>query len=82
MMESAVMIDILLGILMLGFGFILKRIFQLFDKLAEEDKLLHSRITDLSTASVSRQELQGALDRLLRSFESRMDKMEERLLSK
>jgi len=72
------MIDIMLGVLMLVFGFILKRIFQLFDKLAEEDKLLHSRITDLSTESVSRQELQGAIDRVL----TRIDKMEERLMSK
>jgi len=77
-MESTAMIDIMLGVLMLVFGFILKRIFQLFDKLAEEDKLLHSRITDLSTESVSRQELQGAIDRVL----TRIDKMEERLMSK
>ena len=72
------MIDILLGALMLVMGFILKRIFQLFDKLMEEDKVLHSRITDVSTASVSRQELQGAIDRVL----SRLEKMEERLMSK
>ena len=72
------MIDILLGALMLVMGFILKRIFQLFDKLMEEDKLLHSRITDLSTESVSRQEMLGAIDRVL----SRIDKMEERLMSK
>jgi len=78
MMESTVMIDILLGALMLIMGFVLKRIFQLFDKLMEEDKLLHSRITDVSTEAVSRQELQGAIDRVL----SRLEKMEERLLSK
>jgi hypothetical protein len=77
-MEATVVIDILLGALMLVMGFILKRIFQLFDKLMEEDKLLHSRITDLSTESVSRQEMLGAIDRVL----SRIDKMEERLMSK
>jgi hypothetical protein len=77
-MEPTVMIDILLGALMLVMGFILKRIFQLFDKLMEEDKVLHSRITDVSTESVSRQELQGAIDRVL----SRLEKMEERLMSK
>ena len=77
-MEATVVIDILLGALMLVMGFILKRIFQLFDKLMEEDKLLNSRITDLSTESVSRQEMLGAIDRVL----SRIDKMEERLMSK
>ena len=77
-MEGTVMIDILLGALMLVMVFVLKRIFQLFDKLMEEDKLLHSRITDVSTEAVSRQELQGAVDRVL----SRIDKLEERLMSK
>ena len=77
-MEATMMVDVLLGALMLVVGFVLKRIFQLFDKLMEEDKTLHARITDVSTASVSRQELQGAIDRVL----SRIDKMEERLLSK
>jgi len=77
-MEGTVMIDILLGALMLVMGFVLKRIFQLFDKLMEEDKLLHSRITDVSVEGVSRAELQGAIDRVL----SRIDKMEERLMSK
>ena len=77
-MEAAMMVDVLLGALMLVVGFVLKRIFQLFDKLMEEDKLLHSRITDVSTEAVSRQELQGAIDRVL----SRLEKMEERLLSK
>jgi len=78
MMEPSIMVDILLGSIMLIVGFILKRIFILFDKLAEEDKLLHSRITDVSTESVSRQELQGAIDRVL----ARLDKLEERLMSR
>lgn len=72
------MIDTLLGALLLIVGFILKRIFHLFDKLTDEDKRLHSRITDLSTESVSRSELQGAIDRVL----DRIDKLEERLMSK
>lgn len=72
------MVDILLGALMLVVGFVLKRIFQLFDKLMEEDKTLHARITDVSTEAVSRTELQGAIDRVL----SRLKKMEERLMSK
>ena len=78
MMEAHLIADIMLGALMLVVGFILKRIFVLFDKLAEEDKLLHSRITDVSTAAVSRQELQGAIDRVL----ARLDKLEERLMSR
>ena len=74
-MEPSIMVDVLLGALMLVVGFILKRIFQLFDKLMEEDKLLHSRITDVSTESVSRTELQGAIDRVL----ARLDKLEAEL---
>tara|TARA_R100000406_G_scaffold72329_1_gene52664 strand:+ start:568 stop:801 length:234 start_codon:yes stop_codon:yes gene_type:complete len=77
-MEPSIMVDVLLGALMLVVGFILKRIFQLFDKLMEEDKLLHSRITDFTTESVSRTELQGAIDRVL----ARLDKLEERLMLK
>jgi len=77
-MEGTVMIDILLGSLLAIMAFLLKRIFQLFDKLMEEDKLLHSRITDVSVEGVSRTELQGAIDRVL----LRIDKMEERLMSK
>jgi len=77
-MEATMMVDALLGALILVVGFVLKRIFQLFDKLMEEDKTLHARITDVSTEAVSRSELQGAIDRVL----SRIDKMEERLLSK
>ena len=78
MMEGTVMIDVLLGSLLAIMAFLLKRIFQLFDKLMEEDKLLHSRITDVSVEGVSRTELQGAIDRVL----LRIDKMEERLMSK
>lgn len=77
-MEGTVMIDILLGSLLAIMAFLLKRIFQLFDKLMEEDKLLHSRITDVSVDGVSRTELQGAIDRVL----LRIDKMEERIMSK
>ena len=77
-MENTVMIDVLLGSLIAIMAFVLKRIFQLFDKLMEEDKLLHSRITELSTEAVSRQEMLDAIDRVL----LRIDKMEERLMSK
>ena len=77
-MEPSIMVDVLLGSLILIMGFILKRIFILFDKLAEEDKLLHSRVTDVTTESVSRTELQGAIDRVL----ARLDKLEERLMAK
>ena len=77
-MEPSLMVDVLLGALMLVVGFVLKRIFQLIDKLMEEAKTLHARIKDVSTEAVSRTELQGAIDRVL----SRLEKMEERLMSK
>jgi len=78
MMDAPMVIDTLLGVLILIMGFVLKRIFHLFDALMKEDKLIHSRVTDLATASVSRQELQGSIDRVI----SRIDKLEERLMNK
>jgi len=66
------------GILMFVMGFLVKRIFGLFDKLMEEDKKLHSRITDVATETPSRSELIEATDKLL----TRMDRMEERLILK
>ncbi len=78
MIDAPMVIDTLLGVLILVMGFVLKRIFQLFDSLIKEDKLLHNRVTELATAAVSRQELQGAIDRVL----TRIDKMEERLMNK
>ena len=78
MTEGHLIVDVMLGALILIVGFILKRIFILFDKHAEEDKLLHSRITDVRTEAVSRTELQGAVDRVL----ARLDKLEEKLLLK
>jgi len=81
-MDSAMMVDMLFGCVVILGGWGLKRIFYLLVRLQQEDKVIHGRLTDLATDTVSRRELQGALDRLLRSFESRMDKMEERLMSK
>jgi hypothetical protein len=59
-------------------GFLVKRIFGLFDKLMEEDKKLHTRITNVATETPSRSELIEATDKLL----TRMDRMEERLILK
>ena len=78
MMDAPMVIDTLLGVLILIMGFVLKRIFHLFDALMKEDKLLHNRITEIATATVSRQEVQGAIDRVI----SRIDKLEERLMNK
>ncbi len=71
------MIDIMFGFLMVVISFMLRRIFILFDKLHEEDKILHNRINDLSTHAVTRVELNGAIDRVI----SRIEKMEERVLN-
>ena len=45
-MEESAMVDMLFGVLSIGLAFILRRVFSLFDKLQEEDKVLHSRITE------------------------------------
>ena len=76
-MEGTV-IDMLFGVVVILGGWVLKRIFFLLDRLQQEDKVIHGRLTELATDAVSRQELQGAIDRVL----TRIDKMEERLLSK
>ncbi len=81
-MESAILLDMVFGCVVIACGWVLKRIFFLIDRLQQEDKSIRLQMADLQSDSVSRRELQGALDRLLRSFESRMDKMEERLMSK
>jgi hypothetical protein len=78
MMEESAMVDMLFGVLSIGLAFILRRVFSLFDKLQEEDKILHSRITELGAQAVSRAELHGAIDRVL----NRIDKLEERLMNK
>ncbi len=78
MMDAPMVIDTLLGVLILIMGFVHKRVFQLFDALMKEDKSIHIRITDIATSSVSRQEVQGAIDRVI----SRIDKLEERLMNK
>ena len=77
MMEGA-LIDMLFGVVVILGGWVLKRIFFLLDRLQQEDKIIHGRLTELATDAVSRQELQGAIDRVLQ----RIDKMEERLMSK
>jgi len=82
MMETQQILSMVYGAMLLMMGWLLRRVFALLDELRREDAKLHSRITELATDSVSRRELQGAIDRLLRSFESRMDKMEERLMPK
>jgi len=72
------LIDMLFGVVVILGGGVLKRIFFLLDRLQQEDKIIHGRLTELATDAVSRQELQGAIDRVLQ----RIDKMEERLMSK
>jgi len=72
------LIDMLFGVVVILGGWVLKRIFFLLDRLQQEDKIIHGRLTELATDAVSRQELQGSIDRVLQ----RIDKMEERLMSK
>ena len=77
-MEMSVMTDMLFGVLMVLFGITIRRVFQLFDRLQDEDKILHNRITSLASEAVSRKELHDSIDRVLH----RIDKLEERLMNK
>lgn len=77
-MDMSVMADMLFGVLMVLFGITIRRVFQLFDRLQDEDKTLHNRITNLASEAVSRKELHDSIDRVLH----RIDKLEERLMNK
>jgi len=80
MMETGVMLDAVLGILMLGIGMMMRRFWQLVDNLRESDMTLHNRITKVQTETLSmyvqKQDFEQAVDRIL----SRIDRMEETLL--
>jgi hypothetical protein len=75
---EATMLDMLWGALLLVFGIFTRYFLSVLSTLRAEDMKLHARITDIATNSVSRQEVQGAIDRVL----TRIDKMEERLMNK
>ena len=80
MMETGVMLDAVLGILILGVGMVMRRFWQLVDNLRESDMTLHNRITKVQTETLSmyvqKQDFEQAVDRIL----SRIDRMEETLL--
>ena len=80
MMETGVMLDAVLGILILGVGMVMRRFWQLVDNLRESDMVLHNRITKVQTETLSmyvqKQDFEQAVDRIL----SRIDRMEETLL--
>lgn len=77
-MDMSIMTDMLFGVLMVLFGITIRRVFQLFDRLQDEDKTLHNRITNIASEAVSRKELHDSIDRVLH----RIDKLEERLMNK
>ena len=80
MMETGVMLDAVLGLLILGVGMMMRRFWQLVDNLRESDMTLHNRITKVQTENLSmyvqKQDFEQAVDRIL----SRIDRMEETLL--
>ena len=80
MMETGVMLDAVLGILILGVGMVMRRFWQLVDNLRESDMTLHNRITKVQTETLSmyvqKQDFEQAVDRIL----SRIDRMEATLL--
>jgi len=76
-MEAAMLFDVLLAGVVLLTGFILRRIFTLMDKLSNEDKKLHERITYVQTQYVSKKDFDTAVDRIIdciNRLEMKMDK--------
>jgi len=76
-MEAAMLFDVLLAGVILLTGFILRRIFTLMDKLSNEDKKLHERITYVQTQYVSKKDFDTAVDRIIdciNRLEMKMDK--------
>jgi len=68
----------LLGLVAILAGWTFKRIFVLLDRLTQEDKVLHSRLTELATDSISRDEFQSAINRVI----DKLERMENRLMEK
>ena len=69
--------DVLLVGVVLLTGFILRRIFTLMDKLSNEDKKLHERVTWVQTQYVSKKDFDTAVDRIIdciNRLEMKMDK--------
>ena len=64
-MEAAMLFDVLLAGVILLTGFILRRIFTLMDKLSNEDKKLHERVTWVQTQYVSKKDFDTAVDRII-----------------
>ncbi len=73
---EATMLDMLWGALLLVFGIFTRYFLSVLSTLRAEDMKLHARITEIATSSVSRQELQGAIDRVLQ----RLDTLEDRIM--
>ena len=76
-MEAAILFDMLLAGVILLTGFILRRIFTLMDKLSNEDKKLHERVTWVQTQYVSKKDFDTAVDRIIdciNRLEMKMDK--------
>ena len=70
-MEPSLMVDALMGVILFLGGWLVKRIFSQIDR-------LHARVTDLGMRTVSRDELDTHIDRIL----DRIDTLEKRLLNK
>lgn len=76
-MEVPMLFDVLLAGIILLTGFILRRMFTLVDKLSNEDKKLHERITWVQTQYVSKKDFDTAVDRIIdciNRLEVKMDK--------
>tara|TARA_B100000029_G_C16925320_1_gene722914 strand:+ start:327 stop:539 length:213 start_codon:yes stop_codon:yes gene_type:complete len=70
-MEPSLMVDALMAVILFLGGALVKRIFSQIDR-------LHARVTDLGMRTVSRDELDTHIDRIL----DRIDTLEKRLLNK
>ena len=77
-MEAAVLIDMLFGVLAIVIAVLLRRTFQMFDRLQDEDKVLARQISALGRESVSRSELHTEIDRIIRHLDILETKILER----
>ncbi len=68
-MEAAILIDMLFGVLAIVIAVLLRRTFQMFDRLQDEDKVLARQIASLGRESVSRSELHTEIDRIIRHID-------------
>ncbi len=74
-MDIQILIDMLFALLAIIVSVMMRRVFQLFDRLQDEDRRLAFLISEMGSRFVTRNEITHDIDRVL----DRIDKLEEKI---